>query len=443
MTYSPHTPADRERMAQAIGINSTSDLFQSIPGELRAAPLNLPPALTELELQRTFATLARKNVHADGAAMFVGAGAYFHYIPAAVGALSSRGEFLTSYTPYQPEVSQGTLQAMYEFQSMVCALMGMEGANASVYDGATALVEATTMARNITGRDTVVVPAAVHPHYLSTLRAYGVPLRLLSAPLDGRLTLSPSDLEHVLDKDVAALVVPSPNLFGALEQWSDLFDMAHKVRAMSIAVASPIALGLIESPGTLGADIAVAEGQPLGINPSFGGPALGLMATKAQHLRHLPGRIVGRATDRDGRHGYVLTLRAREQDIRRERAASNICTNQSLMALQAAIYMSLLGKEGLREVATVCTQRAHYAARQIAQLRGYSVSSAPFFHEFVVTCPRPANAVVDALLNDGIVAGVPLGQWFPERDRQLLVCVTEMNERAEIDRLVDGLGALS
>jgi len=318
--------------------------------------------------------------------------------------------------------------------------MGLDVANASVYDGATALAEATTMARNITGRDRIAVPTTLHPHYRSVLEAYGVPLVTLDMNLRERPSLDPGGVAGKLTDDVAALAVPSPNVLGVLEDWSALAEVAHQRGALLIAAANPIALGILASPGASGADIAVAEGQPLGIPPAFGGPALGLMATRTRHLRHLPGRIVGAALDTAGRPGYVLTLRAREQDIRRERAASNICTNQSLIALQAAIYMSLLGKEGLPDIARVCTQRAHYAARQIAALPGYGVRSDPFFHEFVVRCPIPAEEVAQRVLNKGIVAGLPLGRWYPELGHSLLVCVTEVHTGEDIDELAVALG---
>ncbi len=440
MPYSPHTEADRRRMLDAIGIASLDQLFSIIDPSLRRFAFDVPPMLPELDLQRHLGKLAAKNLDATTHPIFLGAGSYFHYIPAAVPALASRGEFSTSYTPYQPEVSQGTLQAMYEFQSMVCALMGLDVANASVYDGATALAEATTMARNITGRDSIAVPTTLHPHYRSVLDAYGVPLITLDVNLRERPSLDPGVVAGKLTDDVAALVVPSPNVLGVLEDWSALAEVAHQRGALLIAAANPVALGILAGPGACGADIAVAEGQPLGIPPAFGGPALGLMATRTRHLRHLPGRIVGAALDAAGRPGYVLTLRAREQDIRRERAASNICTNQSLIALQAAIYMSLLGKEGLPDIARVCAQRAHYAARRIAALPRYGVGADPFFHEFVVRCPIPAEEVARRVLNKGMVSGLPLGRWYPELERSLLVCVTEVHTREDIDDLVAALG---
>jgi glycine cleavage system protein P-like pyridoxal-binding family len=440
MPYSPHTAADRRHMLDAIGISSIDELFAMIPSDLRHFPFDVPSLLSEFDLQRRFQRLAARNTDALQRPIFLGAGAYFHYIPAAVPALASRGEFSTSYTPYQPEVSQGTLQAMYEFQSMICALMGMDAANASVYDGATALAEATTMARNITGRDTIAVPPTLHPHYLSVLQAYGVPVRELPGDVRTQRRLDPAAIAGQIDDTVAALVVPSPNVLGVLEDWAALAELAHAKGALLIAVANPIALGLLASPGACGADIAVAEGQPLGIPPAFGGPALGLMATRSRYLRHLPGRIIGAAKDREGRDGFVLTLRAREQDIRRERATSNICTNQSLVALQAAIYLSLLGPQGLREIAGVCTQRAHFAAQQIAALPGFAVSDDPFFHEFVVQCPGPAAELVDRLLAHGVIAGLPLGRWYPSLANSLMVCVTETHTPDDIAALVAALG---
>ena len=438
MPYSPHTDTDRRRMLEAVGVKSVDDLFASIDPAQRSFPFDVPPMLPELDLQRLLQRMAAQNDHALAMPIFLGAGSEFHYIPAAVPALAARGEFATSYTPYQPEVSQGTLQAMYEFQSMVCALMGMDAANASVYDGASALAEATTMARNITGRNRVAVPRTLHPHYRSVLDAYGVPVQELSGlgPLD---PMAPAAQLGANASDLAALVVPSPNVLGVLEDWAALATVAHERGALLIAVANPIALGILASPGACGADIAVAEGQPLGIPPSFGGPALGLMATRSRYLRHLPGRIVGAAIDRDGRPGYVLTLRAREQDIRRERAASNLCTNQSLIALQATVYLSLLGKHGLPEVAHLCAQRAHYAARAIAALPGFEVADDPFFNEFVVRCPVPPDKIVRRLLDAGVIAGLPLTSWFPELEDGLLVCVTEVHTREDIDALVTGL----
>ncbi|HEY8741782.1 MAG TPA: aminomethyl-transferring glycine dehydrogenase subunit GcvPA, partial [Chloroflexota bacterium] len=439
MPYSPHTEADRRHMLDAIGVSSVDELFASVPADLRRFPFEVPPLLSEFDLQRRFQRLAARNADALQQPIFLGAGAYFHYIPAAVPALASRGEFSTSYTPYQPEVSQGTLQAMYEFQSMICALMGMDAANASVYDGATALAEATTMARNITGRDAIAVPATLHPHYRSVLEAYGVPLRELPGDVTGQRRLDANAVATQIDDSVAAIVVPSPNVLGVLEDWTALAEAAHVKGALLIAVANPIALGALISPGACGADIAVAEGQPLGIPPAFGGPALGLMATRSRYLRHLPGRIVGAAKDREGRDGFVLTLRAREQDIRRERATSNICTNQSLVALQAAIYLSLLGPQGLQQIAAVCMQRAHHAAREIAQLPGFAIRDDPFFHEFVIECPGSTTELVDRLLAKGVVAGLPLGRWYPSLTNSLLICVTETHTAEDIEKLVAAL----
>ncbi|MCL4541314.1 MAG: aminomethyl-transferring glycine dehydrogenase subunit GcvPA [Chloroflexi bacterium] len=429
-------------MLSAIGASKVADLLAVIPGTERSEPLRLPQPLTELELQRHLRSLAEQNRHTLQLSSFLGGGAYSHFIPAAIPALSLRGEFATSYTPYQPEVSQGTLQAMYEFQSMVCALTGLEAANASVYDGATALAEATVMARNITGRDIIVVPRSLHAHYLSVLHSYRVPLRIVGDSIFPHFLFDLASGPSALDASVAAVVVPSPNTFGRLEDWCRFAELAHAVGALLIAVFHPIALGLLESPGACGADIAVAEGQPLGIPVSFGGPSLGIMATRQRYLRHLPGRIAGVAVDRDGKEGFVLTLRAREQDIRRDRASSNICTNQSLLALQAAMYLSLLGPQGLHEVAEICLRRAHYLAQRITSLPGFTLMESPFFNEFVVRCPIAAGELAQRLLPYGILAGIPLGRWFPELADCLLICVTELNTRQDLDDYVSCLERL-
>lgn len=429
-------------MLSAIGVGKIDDLLAIIPEARRSEPLRLPQPLTELELQQHLWSLAEQNRTIFQLSSFLGGGAYSHFIPAAVPALSTRGEFATSYTPYQPEVSQGTLQAMYEFQSMVCALTGLEAANGSVYDGATALAEASIMARNITSRDVIVVPRSLHPHYLSVLHSYRVPLRIVEDSVFPHFPFDSASVTSALDTSVAAIVVPSPNVFGQLVDWRRFAELAHSVGALLIAVFHPITLGVLESPGACGADIAVAEGQPLGIPLSFGGPSLGIMTTRQRYLRHLPGRIAGVAVDRDGREGFVLTLRAREQDIRRERASSNICTNQSLMALQAAIYLSLLGPQGLREVAEICLRRAHYLAHRITALPGYTLMEGPFFNEFVIRCPIAAGELTQRLLSYGILAGIPLGEWFPELDDCLLVCVTELNSRQDLDRYISCLERL-
>lgn len=439
--YSPHTAADRRRMLAAVGVERLEDLFAPIDPSLRDFALDVPPALAEADLQRAARELAAENLDTLSHPCFLGAGIYQRWIPAAVGAITSRGEFLTSYTPYQPELSQGTLQVMYEFQTMIAELAGLDVSNASLYDGSTALAEAVTMARAITGRPRTLVPRTVHPHYRAVLATYGLPFDELPVDLPGRLTLDPTTVREALRDDVAAVVIQSPNFLGALEDGEAVAAAAHEAGALLVAGFDPIGAGILAPPGEYGADVAFGEGQSLGVPPSFGGPALGLIATRTRHLRHLPGRIAGAARDNRGQDGFVLTLQAREQHIRRERASSNICTNEALCALAATVYLSLLGKEGLRELATTCAQRAHYAARRVAALPGYRVvDRAPFFQEFVVECPADPIAINEGLAARGIIGGYPLGDDYPELPRCMLVCVTEQQTREDIDRLVDILG---
>ena len=354
-----------------------------------------------------------------------------------------RGEFLTAYTPYQAEASQGTLQAAFEFQSSVCALYGMEAANASVYDGATALAEAAGAAVRVTGRRKVLVPESVHPEWREVMATYfgakGVPELVVAGCPGGRL--EPGAVEALLDEEVAALVVATPNFFGLLEEGRALAELAHAAGALVIAVADPVSLGVLEAPGVWGADFAVGEGQGLGLAMNYGGPHLGLMACRRGLMRHLPGRIAGMTTDAEGRRGFVLTLQAREQHIRRERAASNICTNQALCALAATIHLALLGPEGLREVGELCVEKAHVLAERASAVPGFGLRfEAPFFNEFVLECPVPAERVRRALLREGFLAGVPLGWWFSGMENCLLVCVTERRTEAELDAFVSALG---
>ncbi len=435
--YSPHTDADREQMLAAIGINSVEDLFTPIDPSLRSFSLDIPPALAENDLQRMARDLAARNQDTLSHPCFLGAGNYQHWIPAAVPAITSRGEFLTSYTPYQPEISQGTLQVMYEFQSLIAALTGLDVSNASLYDGATALAEAVTMAKTITGRSRIVLAGAIHPQYRDVLATYGTTVTLVDTDLPDRLTVLPADLDAALGDDVAAVVVQSPNFLGAIEDSKALADVAHQHGVLLIAGFNPIALGILTAPGEVGADIAYGEGQSLGVGQMFGGPALGLIATRSTYLRHLPGRIAGAARDNRGQDGFVLTLQAREQHIRRERASSNICTNEAVCALAATVYLSLVGKCGLRELAHTCTQRAHYAARQLEQVQGYHVvGEGPFFHEFVLECPDDTMVINRDLLSAGIIGGYPLGRYDARLANHMLVCVTEQQNRSDIDRLV-------
>jgi glycine dehydrogenase subunit 1 len=426
--YIPNTDEDRRAMLDTIGVAAADDLFADIPPELRIDALELPPALPEQELLREMSALAARNqVPEDGYACFLGAGAYRHFIPSVVGHVIGRSEFYTAYTPYQPEISQGTLQTMFELQSMVCELTGMDVANAGMYDAAAALAEACLMACRVTGRNRIAVLDTLNPAYADVVRTYasgpGLAVDVVSG---GGLTS-----EH------ACLAVQHPNFFGHFEDVWAHEAAAHAAGALLIAVADPISLGMLAPPGDYGADIAVAEGQSLGWPVNFGGPYLGLFACRQGYLRQMPGRIVGRTTDLDDRTGYVLTLQTREQHIRRERATSNICTSQQLVGLAATVYLAAVGKRGLQRVAEVCYQRAHYAAERIAALPAYALAfDAPFFTEFTVRCPRPPAELLPRLLERGIIGGLDVSDRV---ENGLLVCVTETNTREEIDRLVAAL----
>ncbi|MFQ3630464.1 aminomethyl-transferring glycine dehydrogenase subunit GcvPA [Roseiflexus sp.] len=440
--YIPITDADRVEMLKTIGVERIEDLFESVPADYRFPTLTLPAPLSEPELRRELSRLERQNAHAGSYAIFLGAGAYNHFVPAAVDQILRRGEFYTAYTPYQPEVSQGTLQAIFEYQSLICALTGMDVANASHYDGGTALAEAAIMAINVVrGRRKIVVAPGVNPQYRAVMRTLlqGVDVEVVG---DENPEASLADVAALVDQTTAALVVQSPDFFGVLHDLRPLTAAAHAAGALMVAHFDPIALGLFQTPGEAGADIATAEGQPLGVGLSFGGPYLGIFTCRQQYVHKIAGRLVGVTRDVDGRLAYVLTLRAREQDIRRERATSNICTNQGLMALAAAVYLSLLGRRGLRQVAELCYHRAHYAAAQIAQLPGYQVlDRGPFFKEFVVKTPRPAGKINAALREQGIVGGYDLAGDYPHLGDAMLLCATEMNSRADIDALVAALRA--
>jgi len=441
MTYIPHTDADREAMLKAIGVASLDDLFDAVPADLRFPTLDLPAGLSEMETAWELGGLASANAAANDFAMFLGAGAYNHFIPSVVNHILLRGEFYTAYTPYQPELSQGTLQAIFEYQSMMCALTGMEAANASHYDGATSLAEAVIVANaHFRGKRTkIILSPGVNPQYRAVVRTYHQGNELKFVGDKGSATVP--DLVDMLDDDTAMLVVSYPNFFGQIDDLGELAKSVHDAGALLCMVVDPIALGLFKSPGQLGADIVVGEGQPLGIPMSFGGPYLGFFATREKFVRKIAGRIVGESVDADGRRAYVMTLRPREQDIRREKATSNICTNQGLMALAACVYMSVMGKHGLRRAAELCYHKAHYAARQIDALEGYSVDmSKPFFKEFVVTCPEPVAAINDVLLEHwGIISGDDLSRDYSARENQMLLAVTEMNTKDEIDTLVEAL----
>lgn len=448
MRYIPSSPDERAEMLRAVGLNSVDELFASIPEEVRfRQPLQIPEALSEMELLARFEALAQQN-RAATRPSFLGAGAYSHYAPTIVDHLISRSEFFTAYTPYQPEISQGTLQAIFEFQTMVCQLTGMDVANASMYDGSTALAEALLMAERVTRRKRVVVSAAIHPEYLQVAETYvqhaGIELyRADFDDLTGRTTLAGAD---GLDDQTAALVIQSPNFFGSIEDVKEFAGRAHAVGALLIVVVTEsISLGLLQPPGASGADIVVAEGQSFGVPLAFGGPYVGLFATREKYARQLPGRLVGIAADKHGRRGFVLTLATREQHIRREKATSNICTNQGLIALAATIYMATMGRRGLREVAVQCAQKSAYAARRISEVEGFSLPySAPRFNEFVVRAPVAARGLLRRLAEErGITGGLPLDRYYAGNPNDFLICVTETNSRADIDQLVDGLASLT
>lgn len=440
MSYIPNTDVERAKMLEAIGVNSIEALFEVIPAEKRFPALDLPLPLSEMEVTRLLRELAEKNADLDHSPCFLGSGAYRHFIPAVVGHILSRGEFYTAYTPYQPEISQGTLTAIYEYQTMVCQLTGMEVANASMYDGATALAEAALMSARITKRDKVVVSSTLHPEYRQVLRTYtqGMELRIQDSGFsigDGRTDRQ--ELERAVDEETACVLVQYPNFLGIIEDLAPLAEAAHGAGALFVVAVDPISLGMLKPPGDYGADIVVGEGQALGSPLSFGGPYLGLMACRKEHMRQMPGRLIGQTEDTKGRRGFVLTLQAREQHIRRERATSNICSNEALVALAATIYLATMGKHGLRQVAELCYHKAHYAAERVAALDGFElVFDAPFFKEFAVKMPLSSAEVNAKLLKRGIIGGYDLSQAYPELAEAMLLCVTEMNTKEEIDQLV-------
>lgn len=443
MSYLPHTPAEREQMLEAIGVESVDDLFANVPDELRSGSPRIPRGVSEMEVLRLVNTLSDTNLDLEHAPSFLGGGAYNHYIPSVVGAITGRSEFYTSYTPYQPEVSQGTLQAIYEYQTMIAEVTGMDVSNASLYDSATATVEAATIALNETRRSRIGVMRGVHPESRQVLKTYLRAQGFELVELDEEWVVDVDATTSQLDDSFAAVIVQSPNFWGAIEPMEELAVSTHQVGALFVAVNNPLSLGVLAPPGEYGADIAVGCGQPFGIPLMYGGPYLGLIAVRSGLERRLPGRIAGATVDAQGRRGFVLTLQAREQHIRREKASSNICTNHALMALAAAVHLSLLGKTGLQETAALCLQKAHYAANRIAELAGYALAfDAPFFDEFAIRAPVSAAEVNRYLLSHGIVGGVDLGQFDRRHDNCLLLAFTEMNPRSDIDNLVEVLSEL-
>ncbi|MCS7078656.1 MAG: aminomethyl-transferring glycine dehydrogenase subunit GcvPA [Chloracidobacterium sp.] len=435
MRYIPNaTPEERASMLATLGLSTIAELFRGIPEDLKLQrPLNLPPAASEAELTALFESLAGQNILPR--ASFLGAGVYDHVRPLIIDTLVSRSEFYTSYTPYQPEINQGTLQAIFEYQTFICQLTGMDVSNASMYDGATALAEAMLMAVRLTNRYRVIMSAGVHPEYQAVCETYArrAGLELVIAPLAEDGTTAP--VEALINDAVACVAVQSPNFFGCIEDVAPVAEAARKHKALTVvAVAEAMSLGVLAPPGEVGADVVVGEGQSLGIPPSFGGPHLGFFAAREQFARQMPGRLIGQAYDAEGNRGFVITLATREQHIRREKATSNICSNEGLCALVAAIFLSTVGRRGFQELATRNIQKAAYLKNALAALPGFElVYRAPVFNEFVVRTPAPAAQIVDELLAEGILAGLPLSRYFPERTHELLVCATENTTRAAMD----------
>ena len=444
MRYIPHTAGDVTQMLERIGVATLEDLFVEVPESVRLKrPLDIQEPASETELLRELKALALGNATPETHKSFLGGGAYHHFIPTVIDLLVSRSEFYTAYTPYQPEISQGTLQAVFEFQTLICQLTGMDAANASMYDGASACAEAVLMAMRLTRRKKVLLSKALNPRYRGVVATYCRYLNMelvdVAVAADGRTDLE--DLAAKLDDSTAVVVAGYPNYFGVIEDVAGLAEKSHEHGAKLVtAVAEPIALGLLKSPGELGADIVVGDGQSFGLPLAFGGPYVGFFAVLQKDVRGMPGRLVGETTDLEGQRGFVLTLATREQHIRREKATSNICSNQGLCALMATIFMSLLGKQGLREMAEQNLAKAAYARKQLSGIKGFSlVFDGPAFNEFVVRSEAPVAEVLSRLEEAGILGGIPLGEDYPEMADCFLVCVTEQNQREEIDALVAAL----
>ncbi|GMR10674.1 MAG: aminomethyl-transferring glycine dehydrogenase subunit GcvPA [Anaerolineae bacterium] len=438
MTYIPHTEAERSQMLTAIGVKSLDELYAGLPAAMRFPDLALPEPASEMEVMEDLQLLSEANLHVRQASCFLGAGAYNHYVPSVVDHVLLRNEFYTAYTPYQPEVSQGTLQAIFEFQSLITFLTGMEVANASHYDGATSLAEAAILSLNHhRGKRTkIVVSPGIHPQYREVLRTY---LQGQQLAIVGDESLKHDQVIHI-DENTSMVAVQYPDFFGNIHDLEALGQEARQAGALLCVVANPIALGMLKPPSEFGADIVVGEGQPLGIPLSFGGPYIGFFATRDEYVRKIAGRLVGETVDSRGQRGYVMTLTPREQHIRRGRATSNICTNQGLMALAVAAYLSTVGRAGLKQVAELCYHKAHYAAQAIDQLDGYQLwNRDPFFHEFVVRCSRPVAEINEVLLDHDIIGGYDLGQVYPELAEHMLIAVTELNYKEEIDDFVEVL----
>lgn len=446
MVYTPHTKEEKALMLEKLGVKSFQEFLSSIiPDDLLLKKeLNLPEPLSELEAKKVLKSIANENQNTQEFTSFLGGGVYDHYIPAIVNHITARSEFYTAYTPYQAEVSQGTLQSIYEYQSVICELFQMEVSNASIYDGASALAEACHMARAITKRDVILVSETVHPFYRSVIKTYtqglGIPVEIIPSK-EGVINLDL--LARKLDETAAAFLIQHPNFFGILEPMKEIESLVHPNKTLLVMCIDPISLGILLPPGAYDADIAVAEGQSLGIPQSFGGPFLGIFTTQKRYIRNLPGRIVGKTVDLEGKTGYALVLQTREQHIRRERATSNICTNEALCALQALIYLSIMGKEGIKEVANQSLQKSHYLAKEILKIPGFSLGfDKPFFKEFTLKTKIPPKRIIEEGLEEKIFAGIDLGQFDERFENLLLVAVTEKRTKQEMDKFVSLLKRL-
>jgi glycine dehydrogenase subunit 1 len=445
MTYIPISPNERDAMLKTVGVKSLNDLFDAIPKKHRFPELDLPPALTEMEAASLLSEMANTNENVrEHMISFLGAGAYNHYIPSVVDHMLRRGEFYTAYTPYQPEISQGTLQSIFEYQSLMTNLTGMEVSNASHYDGATAAAEAVNLAyAQFRGkRKKVVMSPSLHPQYREVIRTYaqGLELDKVGDGESADLEAGPEALTSLVDENTMLVIVQYPDFFGRIHDYTKLIEDAHAKGSLVCIVANPTALLMLKTPASMGADIVVGEAQPFGIPLWYGGPYLGFFTTKKSYVHKMAGRLIGETVDNRGQRSYVLTLTAREQHIKRERATSNICSNQGLLALASAVYMSTLGKTGLQQVANLCYQKAHYAASELSKIDGFGLCfSEPFFHEFVLCCPKPASEVNEYLLEHGILGGYALGNDYPSLENHILMAFTEMNSKQEIDTLAEVL----